>query len=156
MDRREIEATIEPEEPVGSLAPRSVGELMTADPVVVAVDSDLGDVAELMDFYQVSGLPVCDRSGALVGLISQTDLVRARATEGLWSSWPGLTAGHLMSRPVLTVRVDTPLVEAARTMEAHGVHRLVVIGADGRTPVGVVSMTDLVHWIATETGGTTA
>lgn len=155
MDRREVEATIGIEEMVGTMGPRTVGELMTKDPVVVATGSPLGDVAELMDVRQVSGLPVCDASGALVGVISQTDLVRARATEGLWSSWPGLTAGHLMSRPVLTVRVDTPLVEAAKTMESHGVHRLVVIGADDRTPVGVVSMTDLVHWIATETGRAT-
>lgn len=155
MDARGTEQAVDLEELIEAMDPRSVGELMTADPVVVAMDADLADVAELMDFYRVSGLPVCDAAGSVVGVISQTDLVRARATEGLWSSWPGLTASHLMSRPVITVRVDTPLVEAARTMEANGVHRLVVIGADGRTAVGVVSMGDLVHWIATETGRAT-
>ena len=57
MDRREIEATIELDEPVGSLAPRSVGELMTADR---SWSRSIRTSArgELMDSYQVSGLPV--------------------------------------------------------------------------------------------------
>jgi CBS domain-containing protein len=145
-----IEATVE------RRAPRVVAEIMTAEPVVIGEDTPLDEAAQVMDFYRVSGLPVCDASGSLVGVLSQTDVIRARATEQLWQAWPGLTARHLMSHPALTVRLDTPLVDAARRMEEIGIHRLVVVESDGITPIGVLSMTDLVHWIAAQSEGPTA
>ncbi len=128
--------------------PRTVGELMTADPIVVTVDLPLAEAAQLMDFYRVSGLPVVDWSGAVVGLISQTDLLHARTSEALWSAWPGLAVKHLMTSPALTVGAGAPLEEAARMMEEHRVHRLVVVDADGERPIGVLSLTDLVHAMA--------
>ena len=50
---------------------------MTIDPVVVAVDASIEDAAHLLHANSISGLPVVDRLGALVGVISQTDLVGA-------------------------------------------------------------------------------
>ena len=133
--------------------PRTVGELMTADPIVVTVDLPLGEAAQLMDFYRVSGLPVVDWSGAVVGLISQTDLLHARTSEALWSAWPGLAVKHLMTAPALTVAAGTAVEDAARTMEEHRVHRLVVVDGDGERPIGVLSLTDLVRAMA-ERGNT--
>ncbi len=83
--------------------PRSVAELMTRDPIVVGVDTRLADAAELMDFYRVSGLPVVDEDGRLVGVISQTDLLHARTTQALWQAWPGLAVRHLMTEPAVSV-----------------------------------------------------
>ena len=99
-----------------------------------------------MDAHQIHGLPVVDPAGTLVGVISQTDLLRARATEYLWANWEGLRVRHLMTSPALTVHRDSPLALAARKMERHHVHRLVVIADDDETlPIGVLSNSDLVH-----------
>ena len=128
--------------------PKSVGELMTDDPVVAVADMSLSDAAELMDFYRVSGLPVIDWDGCLVGVISQTDMLHARTTKALWDAWPGLAVRHLMTSPAVTVTSDSSVEEAAELMERLHIHRLVVIGADGESPIGVLTLTDLVHSMA--------
>lgn len=130
-----------------------VADHMHGDPIVVRADASLADAIQLMDRYHVHGLPVVDHTGALVGVLSQTDLNRARTTEYLWSSWPGLSVRHLMTSPALTIHRSTPLIVAARKMEQHQVHRLVVVeDGDDATPIGVLSMTDLIHALAIETG----
>lgn len=128
--------------------PRSVGELMTRDPILAGADMLLADAAELMDFYRVSGLPVVDENGCLVGLISQADLLHARTTEALWHAWPGLAVRHLMSQPAVSVTSNTAIEEAMNLMERLGIQRLVVVDVDGETPIGVLSLTDLVHSMA--------
>ena len=125
-----------------------VGDLMTPDPVVVSESMPLVEAAKLMDVHGVSGLPVVDASGALVGVVSQTDLLHARTTEGLWHAWTGLAVRHLMTRPAVSVDVDAGLDDAAEVMERLRIHRLVVVADDGRTPVGVLSVSDLVHSMA--------
>jgi CBS domain-containing protein len=124
---------------------KTVGELMTGDPIVATVDTPLADAAAIMDFYRISGLPVIDLDGCLVGVVSQTDLLHARTTEPLWNAWPGLAVRHLMTRPPVTVTPDVSVEDAARLMEAHRIHRLVVTAADGETPIGVLSVSDLVR-----------
>jgi CBS domain-containing protein len=133
--------------------PRTVGELMTGDPVVANVDMPLADAAAILDFYRVSGLPVVDWNGTLVGVLSETDLLHARTTETLWSSWPGLAVRHLMSHPAISVRPNVTLDDAARLMEERGIHRLVVTDATGETPIGVLSVSDLVRSMAERTVG---
>jgi CBS domain-containing protein len=123
----------------------TVAELMTSDPLIVPADLPASDVARLMDFYRVNGVPVQDWDGELVGFLSQTDLVHALATAPLWDSWPGLTARQLMSTPAVTVTAGATADEAARILEAHRIHRLVVVAADGRTPIGILSASDLVR-----------
>jgi CBS domain-containing protein len=92
---------------------------------------------------------VVGEAGDLVGVISQTDLVRARATEWLWSNWTGLQVRHLMSRPPLTIRRSASLETAAIQMERDHVHRLVVVADDDATyPVGVISTSDIVRALA--------
>jgi CBS domain-containing protein len=131
----------------------TVGDRMALEPIVVRVDATLTEAAQLMDRHHVHGLPVVDHSGSLVGVLSQTDLARARSTEYLWSNWPGLSVRHLMTSPAVTAHRSMPLMQAARKMERRGIHRLVVVADDDELlPIGVLSMTDLVHAIAEEAG----
>jgi len=130
-------------------APATVGELMAIEPIVLPANLPLDEAADVLDRNHISGAPVVDASGSLVGVLSQTDLVRARSTEYLWVNWPGLAVRHLMTSPAVTVRRSTPIVLAAARMERHHIHRLVVVADDDETlPIGILSTTDLVHAIA--------
>jgi len=113
--------------------------------VVVRATAPIEQAAELMDRHHITGLPVVDHTGSLVGVVSQTDLVRARSTEHLWANWPGLAVRHLMTAPAVTAREDTPLDEAVTLMEERQIHRLVVVAEDGYTPIGMLSTSDVVH-----------
>jgi CBS domain-containing protein len=127
----------------------TVADVMVLDLVVVRANAPIEQAAELMDRHHVSGLPVVDTTGTLVGVVSQTDLVRARSTEYLWANWPGLSVRHLMTSPPVTVQRSTPLAIAAARMERNHIHRLVVVADDDETlPIGILSATDLVHDIA--------
>jgi CBS domain-containing protein len=127
-------------------APRLVGDLMALEPVVIRADAGLGDAARLLERHRISGLPVVDGAGTLVGVISQTDLLRARATEYLWANWESLRVKHLMTSPALVIHRDQPLTIAARKMERHHVHRLVVVAdGDETLPIGVLATSDLVR-----------
>ena len=132
--------------------PRTVGDLMTADPVVIPADAPLSDAARLLDVHHIHGLPVVDGLGAVIGVISETDMLHARTTEDLWSRWPGLRVRHLMSTPALTVSAEADLADAAHRMEQERVHRLVVVALDGETPIGVISTSDLVRGMLEEVG----
>jgi len=129
-------------------AETTVGRLMSAGPITVSEDTPLAEVAEILARNRISGVPVLDRDGGLAGVISQTDLLRARTIDHLWSSWPGLQARHLMSHPAITVGPEASIDEAARVMEEHGVHRLVVVSPETRRAVGILSVSDLLHSMA--------
>lgn len=127
------------------------GDRMHLEPIVIRGDATLTEATTLMDRHHVHGLPVVDSNGSLVGVLSQTDLARARVTEHLWSNWPGLAVRHLMTSPAITIHRSTGLEVAARKMERHRFHRLVVVDDDDPTiPIGVLSTTDLIHAIAEE------
>ena len=130
--------------------PRSVGEAMTRGLVTIHENAQPYEAAQLMDAHRVHGLPVVDEQRNVVGIISQTDLLRVRSIEHLWSGLTGLAVRHLMTTPAITVSIDATLDDAAKLMKGHRIHRLVVLGPDGVTPVGILSVTDLVHVMAGE------
>jgi len=120
---------------------------MTRDLIVVTEDDAIAGVAELLAGYEITGLPVVDDGDRLVGVISQTDLVRLRGSALPWTGWHGLMVRDLMTKPAKTISGSAPLDEAARQMTAEHVHRLVVV--DGhRSPIGVISESDIVREIA--------
>jgi len=123
----------------------TVEHVMTPDPITIRADEPLSVVARLLEENEISGVPVVDENGILVGVIAESDLVRARATEHLWSRWPGLSVRHLMHTPVLTADRTMTLEEAAVLMERAHVHRLVVVADDQQTPVGILSSSDIVR-----------
>ena len=121
-------------------------DLMTIEPVVVAFDAPLEEAERLIRDYQVSGLPVVDGDGILVGVISQTDFVHLAnpaVSSLIRHASSGIRVGEVMSRPAVTVLLTTSLLEAARSMVQERVHRLVVVDAHQR-PLGVLSAIDFV------------
>jgi CBS domain-containing protein len=137
-----------------------VGDVMTRDVVSVTPETPLKDVAAVLVARGISGLPVCDADGAVVGVLSEADLLVKQGgsperSGGLFAwlvetaSAPDLaklrahTAGEAMTAPAITVDAGDPVSEAARTMVSLGVNRLPVV-EDGRL-VGIVTRADLVR-----------
>ena len=112
-------------------------------------DTSVEEVADTMDSQDISALVVVNEAGDAVGVISRTDLVNARFVQPYFKHWRGMTAEHLMSRPVICVTPNTPVSEAARLLQEKKIHRLVVVeekGEHGR-PVGILSVTDLARHV---------
>lgn len=136
-----------------------VADVMTADPWTVGADTPLKQVAETLVAQQVSGLPVVDQHGRVLGVISEGDIVAKEAlmSEGrrrllvrLLDADPlrelkldARTAGGAMTAPAVTIGPRRPVSEAARLMLDEGVNRLPVVG-DGRL-VGILTRSDLVR-----------
>jgi CBS domain-containing protein len=129
-------------------APRTVGDFTHGAPVTVRDDASLEEAIAIFDAHRVHGMPVVDGCGLLVGVLSQTDLVRARATEHMWARWSGLAVKHLMTAPAVTCGPDCPVSEAIQMMETRHIHRLIVVDESGLRPIGVFSTSDVIRALA--------
>lgn len=126
---------------------RTVGDVMTPNPVSISEVASLAEATSLLESRKISGLPVVDTNGTLVGVLSQTDLIRAQANPQLQANWRGLAVREIMTTPALTIPATAGLDEAARVMGERRVHRLVVTD-DAATPIGIISASDLVRsWL---------
>jgi CBS domain-containing protein len=121
--------------------------MMSRSLVVVTEEDAVAGVAELLAGFEITGLPVVDADDRLVGVISQTDLVRLRGSTLPWTGWHGLIVRDLMTTPAKTISASASLDEAARRMIDEHVHRLVVVD-NRRMPIGVISESDIVREIA--------
>ena len=123
-----------------------VADIMTIDPVAVSVDALIEDAEELLRVHQISGLPVVDADGRLVGVISLTDLLylAVPSVQALIRHHErGIRVGEVMSTPPVTIDGRATLQAAARLMHEGRLHRLVAIDANAR-PIGVISAMDFV------------
>ena len=152
---------------------RNVKDLMSTDIMTVPDDMTTDDVARYLIEHEISGAPVVDEQGHLVGVVSMTDIGRNLAEpleplDGGSSSGAGSFADdadftlegpgqrYAEERPVTVRDVMTPAVhqvpvtataaEVARRMVEQHVHRLVV--TRGKEPVGIVTSMDLLKMIA--------
>ena len=125
-----------------------VVDFMAGDLVVVAPNLPVDVVAALLADHDIGGLPVVDGAGRLIGVVSQTDLVRLRASDVPWSAWSALEVRDVMTRPAVTIRGSASLAEAARAMTERDVDRLVVAVDDAEAALGVISDSDLVRAFA--------
>lgn len=127
-----------------------VADVMTFDPIVVRSDEPIEVARDLMESNHISGLPVVDERGGLLGVVSQTDLLALAEpplATILHGRRNGLRVGEVMSSPALTVAMTDSLVDAAKLMEQESVHRLVALD-DDQQPVGVLSASDYVALVA--------
>lgn len=63
-----------------------VGELMTTDPVTTTVDTPLKEAARLMLTHRISGLPVVDAAGTLIGIVTEGDIVHQESAKPVETS----------------------------------------------------------------------
>ena len=131
----------------------SVADVMTPGVVTVTPDTPFKQVGELMAGHRISAVPVVDAGGAVIGVVSEADLMlKSEAPEGEPGGWGresrerrakthAQTAEGLMTAPAITVEPGTPLAAAARLMRKQGVKRLPVVDA-GRL-VGILSRADV-------------
>lgn len=129
--------------------------------VTVTVDTTLKQVADLMLEHRVSGLPVVDVDGRVLGVISEADVVsgetggtgghgmiaRARAVADPEALAIPRTAGEAMSSPAVTILADETVMEAAHRIAERDVNRLPVVDEDGRL-VGIIARADVVRAFA--------
>jgi len=136
-----------------------VKDVMTTQVVSVRPRTPLKDVARTMVARRVSGMPVVDDDGSLLGVVSEGDiLVKERGRPGTGSLLDHLLevngheagkheardAADAMTSPPVTIRPDRPVAEAASLMLDRCVNRLPVIDKHGKL-VGIVTRADLVR-----------
>ncbi|MCW5777621.1 MAG: CBS domain-containing protein [Phycisphaeraceae bacterium] len=147
-----------------STRPALIREIMTPDPVCVTGAAGLRQLARVFEENEISGAPVIDAEGRLIGVVSKTDLIR-RCSEGTPDSPPGylfellsedadedvefipetiIVVEDFMSGDPLTAKPDDPIGRVARRMSEARVHRAVVIDEE-KFPIGIVTSLDLLR-----------
>ena len=133
-----------------------VEHVFTATPVVLSEDTSLGEAYETLVGEGISGIPVTDKEGDLIGVISTSDLLVTLAP--VFDSQEETPDAAELRRlneaplseyvqgPPLTCGENTPLQEACQLMLRERVHRLVVVAAD--EIVGIISSMDVVRAVA--------
>lgn len=143
----------------------NAGDVMTQSTVTVDPDASIMHAIHLMLKRRISGLPVVDNTGALVGMLTEGDLLR-RAELGTQKRRPrwiefllgpgrlaseyvsacGRVVREVMTTPVHTVTEDAPLKDVVEIMESRQVKRLPVVRDD--QIVGIVSRANLLRALA--------
>jgi CBS domain-containing protein len=140
-------------------------DLMSQEVISINPDADIREAARVMVENDISGLPVINADGQLVGMITERDLLRRRelGTQPRHPRWAQAfldptfleaershakdrTVADVMSPNPLTVTEGTSLREVARLLDTNQVKRLPVVR--GKLVVGVISRKDLLRELA--------
>ena len=151
--------------------PKTVADVMTREPLTVRPETSITEVIQALAARKISGLPVVDETGKLVGIISETDLMwqetgvtppayimildsviylenPTRYQKDLHKAL-GQTVGEVMSRAPISTTTDQLLSAAARVMHDRNVSRLPVLDHAGQV-VGILTRGDIVRAMAAE------
>jgi len=116
-------------------------DLMTADPACCSPDTTLEKIATLMVANDCGEIPIIDRSGRPIGVVTDRDIVCRVVAEG--KDPATITAESVMSTPVVAVYDDAELDDVIEMMETHQIRRLPVVDAEGCC-AGIIAQADLV------------
>lgn len=116
----------------------TAGDVMTSPVITVSADVSTQRVAEILTEHRISGVPVVNEVGTLLGLISEHDLL----------SRTGALAGDVMTTAVISVSADCAADDIRHLLVDRRIRRVPVV-QEGRL-VGIVSRHDLVAAMATE------
>ncbi len=109
---------------------------MIVEPVTLRPDDLVSDALELMARYRISGVPITDESGVLVGILTNRDL----RFEGEARGRP--VSALMTSRNLVTAPVGTTLAEAEEILHRHKIEKLPIVDADGRLQ-GLITVKDI-------------
>jgi CBS domain-containing protein len=115
-----------------------VKEIMTTRVVTVTSDTPVPVIAGLLRDNRISGVPVTDAQGTVVGLVSEYDLLARE----------GETAAEVMTGSVITVSEDTDVDDVRHLLVERRIRRVPVIS--GQRLAGIVSRGDVVALLTTE------
>ena len=150
---------------------KTVAEIMTANPTTVSPQTSLQEAIRILADKKISGLPVVDDSGKLVGVISETDLTwQATGVDAppyvmfldsvIYLQNPakhnqevhkalGQTVKEAMSDRPVTIQEDKLVREAARIMHEKKLRRLPVVNSQSQL-VGIITQGDVIRMMAAE------
>ncbi len=152
-------------------------DIMTPEPVCVEPATTLRGLVRLLEEHEISGVPVIDPQGRVIGVVTKTDIIH-RCTEGTLDVPPAylfevlseqgeedeefapeesITVEDLMTEEPATVPPDASAEEVARVMTEGRFHRVIVVDS-GRFPLGIITTLDLLKVLASRAvvqGGTT-
>jgi CBS domain-containing protein len=140
-----------------------VEEIMTKDVIAVSPKTPIHEAAELMVDHAISGLPVVDDAGTVVGIVSEGDLILREKPRERMPWWKvffgdaerlaveyqkahGTTVGEVMTRSLIAVGPDLPIESVALILDQHRIRRVPVVADDQL--VGIVSRGDLIKALA--------
>lgn len=151
--------------------PKTVADAMSHDPIVVQPETPLKEAIQILVDRRISGLPVVNPTGKLVGIVSESDLMwqetgvtppayimfldsviflKNPATyERDLHKALGQTVGEVMSSDPLTISPEKPLRAAAQLMHERKIHRLPVLDSSGKV-IGILTRGDIVRAMAAE------
>jgi CBS domain-containing protein len=115
---------------------RLARDVMTEALIWTNPETSVKELSRLLTFHNISGLPVLDEAGQMVGIVSEADVIGKR----------GKTVGEIMTRDVITVQDTASLESVAQLMAQHRIKRVVVLR--GEDVVGLVSRADIVKALA--------
>ena len=138
-----------------------VEDVMTRDVIFVDIKTPMKEVAEILGNHGISGLPVVDLDGKVVGIISEKDFLRhlgahdkmtfmAFVAERLNEeacvdvSIGERAAGDMMASPAITVDASRPIIEIATLFRENNINRVPVVNEKGKL-VGIVSRADIIQ-----------
>lgn len=119
-----------------------VSEYMTIDLVTVTPDTELMRAVYLLVEHDVSGIPVVDENGDLVGILTERDCIATAITAGYFDEAGG-SVRDFMSSPVETAEADDSLMDIAERL-SNSIYRRFPVVEDGRL-VGLISRRDVLE-----------
>jgi predicted transcriptional regulator len=148
---------------------KTVADVMNRAPITVKPQTPVKEAIKILAEQRISGLPVVDDAGKVVGVISETDLLwqetgvepplyivfldsviylenPARYDQELHKAL-GQTVGEVMSTHPITVKPDQPLRKAAKLMQEKSIRRVAVTDDEGKV-IGILTIGDIVRAMA--------
>jgi predicted transcriptional regulator len=121
-----------------------VRDIMTTEPFTLSEDVSALEARWALTRRNISGAPVADAEGNLIGILSKSDLVDPAPAD--WINGEAAVS-DLMNPDVQMIYADDPALAAAQAMADKGVHRLVVMDEEGEV-AGIVTPMDIVRALA--------